>query len=137
MVTLDLRIDAVTITSNDFATHPCAGVVLPMTDPSTYNDGGVDDPLYMSTNYKTTATTMNKTVEVYCHKMGAAAAAAGAGSSALAYLNVDPANNSATWSAGITAYKTSFSKLRFDEANQFVLRAVDNSTARSRSATSK
>ena len=113
VVTLDLKVDAVTIDADDF--HATKG--LDMLHPSFFNDE------YKTKNYKTLATTVNAAANVWCHKMGAAANASGAGLSALAYLEVDPANNSATWSAGTTAYTTSFSKLRFDEATQLIYTA--------------
>ena len=46
-----------------------------------------------------------------------------ASKTALAYIDVDPAKNYATWVVGGWEYKTSYSKLRFDEATQLVYTA--------------
>jgi len=59
--------------------------------------------------------------QVWCHMMGSRPKSVGM--PARAYVNVDPARNTAQFQYGMTLYTTSFSKLRFDERKQLIYTA--------------
>ena len=59
--------------------------------------------------------------QVWCHMMGSRPKSVGM--AARAYVNVDPARNTAQFQYGMTLYTTSFSKLRFDERTQLIYTA--------------